>query len=326
MQLGLVKGIGESREKLFLKLGISSIDLLLCHYPRRYIDMSDCRSVTDVTAVDSAIYRLTVLKKEPTKALYGGRTLTRIEAIDEDSVSDDKNPANNNNLVNILYFNNIYTPLELRVDEKYLFYGKINRTFISNDMNNPWIVKPQDINKLTPVYPTTVGLSSNLIANTVSNALKGYIHFIEETLPSTLMDNYRLISRRQAIEQIHQPKTHEDISEARKRLIFEELLVLLLGMMRFKERNRQTTNLHITDDISQKFIASLDFRLTDAQTRSVNEILLDLKQSIPMSRLLQGDVGSGKTVVAAVAAAVIVASGYQVAIMVPTEILALQHY
>lgn len=312
--LQYLKGVGESRQKLFTKLGITSIDLLFCHYPRKYIDFSESHSVSDTSIVDSALYRLKVLKKYPTQRLYGGRSLTKVDTEGEGQ------------LVSLIYFNNIYTPSGLEENKEYLFYGRIIRTLISCEISNPWLIKENEINKLLPVYTTTEGLSSKQIEKTVSVALSDYANYIEETLPSALLKQYNLISRREAVIRIHQPVSYDDVEKARRRLIFEELLVLLLGMYQFKERVKQKTSIQVIDNISSSFIESLPFRLTDAQLRCVSEILSDMKQYTPMNRLLQGDVGSGKTVVATIAALVVINCGYQVAVMVPTEILALQHF
>jgi len=141
-----LKGVGESRQKLFSKLGIDSIDLLLCHYPRKYLNMSECKEVSDTTVIDNAIYRLMVTKKHPTQRLYSGRTITKIEAESADSE------------VTLTYFNNKYTPVSLEVGKEYYFYGKVQRNLISNEMNNPWLIKENEINKLLPIYPTTEDL------------------------------------------------------------------------------------------------------------------------------------------------------------------------
>ena len=309
-----LKGVGENREKLFNKLGINSIDLLLCHYPRKYEDFSVCQSPANNDIVDNALYRLLVTKKHPNQRLFGGRTVTRIEAVG-DGVD-----------VTLVYFNNPYTPDSLKVDNEYLFFGKLTKNLIACEMNNPWLVKEHEVGKLLPIYSTTEGLTSYQIAKTVSIALAEFYESIEETLSPELLKEYDLISRKEAIKRIHQPVSYQDVRIARKRLIFEELLVLLLGMLLIREKTKQKTSVYIPDNISSTFISNLPFELTEAQLRCVQEILSDLVKITPMRRLLQGDVGSGKTVVAAVAVAAAVDIGFQVAIMVPTEILAEQHY
>ena len=309
-----VKGVGENRLKLFDKLGISSVDLLFGYYPKKYIDFRICRSVNDLSVVGSVLYRLKIIKKHPTQILYRGRTVTKIEAIEDDTS------------VFITYFNNKYFPDSLEVDNEYLFYGKITRSFISNEMTNPWIVKEDETKRLIPIYGTTEGLTSKLIEKTVSSALRDYKEYIEETLPTWILSKHALISRREAIKKIHEPKDFDDVETARKRLIFEEILVMLLGMQLFKERSKKHTSLFIKDNVSVSFIKSLPFTLTQAQKRCINEILTDLTGSSPMNRLLQGDVGSGKTIIAAAATAVVASAGFQVAVMVPTEILAQQHF
>ena len=309
-----IKGVGEHRQKLFVKLGITSVDLLFCYYPRNYIDMNSIASAADDTLSGDALYRLTVIKKHANQLLYGKRTLTRIEA------------AGDGVAVDIVFFNNTFVPASLKEGEEYLFFGRMTRNLISCGMSNPWLIKEEEINRLIPIYRSTDGLTSKQIGRIVSAALSEYSDEVEETLPAYITQRYGLLSRRDALIKIHQPKDLGEVNAARRRLIFEEFLVMLLGISQFRRHTRLRSNIRIYDDISKAFINSLPFEMTGAQLRSLDDILRDFKSAAPMNRLLQGDVGSGKTVVAAAAAAVAVKSGYQAAVMVPTEILASQHF
>ncbi len=308
-----LKGVGENREKLFLRLGVDSVGSLLRYYPRRYLDLRDSYSVTDAPLDTPFIVKAEVYHKHPPLRISGGRTIYKIDAGDDGGS------------LTLTFFNNRFTPAALKEGENYLFYGKLKGSLFAREMINPQLMKSEETEGLLPQYPATEGLSSRVIANTVRNALSQFGNDIKETLPEQLLLEYDLIGLKDALRQIHFPENFDEAESARKRLIFEELLTLQLGMQLFKSRAKQTTKVVIKKNDLNPFLSSLPFTPTNAQFRCISEIMTDLNQEIPMSRLLQGDVGSGKTVVAAAAVYAAVKSGYQSAIMVPTEILAAQH-
>lgn len=308
-----LKGVGESREKLFLRLGVDSVGALLHYYPRRYLDLRESYSVGAAPLDTPVVVRATVFRKHAPLRISGGRTIYKIEAGDDSAE------------LTLTYFNNRFTPQALKENESYLFYGQLKGALLSREMVNPQLMKLEETDGLLPQYPATEGLSSRVIANTVRNALEQFGDAIAETLPAEILAQYDLIGRKDAIHWIHFPKDFEQAERARNRLIFEELFTLQLGMLLFRERSKQHTDIRVKTNDPKAFVQSLPFEITGAQRRSIDEIMEDIDRDVPMSRLLQGDVGSGKTVVAAAAVCAAARSGYQSAVMVPTEILAAQH-
>ena len=308
-----LKGVGEKRGKLFNRLGIFSVGDLLRYYPRNYLDLGDCVPVSGAPLETPVLLRLSIIKKSVPVRLPGNRTMSRIEAEDESSGAG------------LIYFNNRFTPQSLKEGGSYLFYGKLKGSLLNPEMVNPQLIKERETEGLIPQYPATEGLPSRVIAGVIREALPQYSDSIEDTLPAGIKDRFGLISLYEALCIIHNPKDHSEAEQARRRLIFEELFTLQLGMMLFRERAKRTTGAVILNPDPERFISSLPFTLTDAQVTCIDEIIDDLKRDVPMSRLLQGDVGSGKTVVAAAAVYAAAVSGFQSAVMAPTEILAKQH-
>ncbi len=308
-----LKGVGERRAGLFKKLGVTTVGTLLRYYPRSYINMLEMQSIASTPIGTTAAVRATVCSKTPAVRLRGGKTLARVLASDGES-----------DLV-LSYFNNKYAPAALNVGEEYVFYGKLTGTLITREMTNPTTVRPEELCGLTPQYSCTEGLSSRMIAQNVRAALSLAGDEIAETLSAELMTRCSLMPLRDAVRAVHFPKDEEQSQSARRRLIFEELLTLSLGMGLMKRRSRATTGVRIAPCDMTQFISSLPYELTGAQKRCINEIFTDFKKPFPMNRLLQGDVGSGKTVCAAAAVYAAFRSGYQSAVMAPTELLAAQH-
>lgn len=309
-----LKGVGERRAKLFSKLGVDTVDALLRHYPRGYLDLRDAACVADAPLGEPTAVRATVHGKSAPARISGGRSMIRVHAGDETAELE------------ILYFNNKYGPAALEVGISYIFYGKFTGTLLNREIINPLVIKPEEAAPLSPQYPLTEGLSSKIIATTVKNALDYAGADIAETLPAYILERYGLVGRAQAIRDIHFPADYDVAARAKQRLIFEELLTLQLGMFLLKSRSSRSTAVRIDTAGADTFVGSLPYALTGAQRRSVDEILRDISGGgPPMNRLLQGDVGSGKTVVAATAAYCAAKSGYQSAFMAPTELLANQH-
>jgi ATP-dependent DNA helicase RecG len=235
-------------------------------------------------------------------------------------VSDDRGDR-----MELIYFNNKYAPAALQVGKEYVFYGTVQGDLLRRQMSNPVTVNAGEMEGLTPQYPLTEGLTSRMIAANVRQALSDSRCVIGEFLPASVLEEQKLESRDKAVRDIHLPHTYEEASAARKRLVFEELFLLSLGIkLRKTERDRSTRKTFGYTDAAP-FEMSLPFELTGAQKRCVSEIAADLGSGRAMSRLLQGDVGSGKTAVAAAAVYLAAANGYQSAVMAPTEVLAEQH-
>ena len=309
-----LKGVGQKRAALYEKLKIFSYGDLLRHYPRGYLNYADVQNLDELPVGSMTTVRAVVDTKTPAVRTKGGRTIARVFASTEAGQE-----------LELVFFNNPYATRNLFVGQEYIFYGKLQGDLLRRQMTNPVLVRQDEMEGLTPQYPLTEGLSSRMVATNVKAILSDPECCIEEFLPDEVMERYRLADRDTAIRDIHFPAGTEDAQQARRRLVFEELFTLTLGMkMRRQRKKVQSENAFSFLDPSA-FYASLPFELTGAQKRSVAEIASDLGKSEPMSRLLQGDVGSGKTAVAAAAVYLAAKNGYQSAVMAPTEVLAAQH-
>ena len=311
--LRYVKGVGERRAGLFAKLGVGTVGALLRFYPRSYLNLLDAERIAAAPLGTPCAVKATVYAKTAPVRVRGGKTIARVHAGDGESDLE------------ILYFNNRFGPNALEEGQEYLFYGKLTGTLLARQVVNPVVLRPGEVDSLLPQYPLTEGLSSKVIGSTVRAALELAEGSLEETLPGELIERFQLESYAQAVRDIHFPRDLDAARRAKERLIFEELLTLALGMQLMKSRARATTSVRIDRGDLNEFAKSLPYPLTRAQIRSIKEIARDMEGENPMNRLLQGDVGSGKTVCAAAAVFRAVRSGYQAAVMAPTEILAAQH-
>lgn len=314
MDITKLAGVGEKRAKLFQKLGVPTVGDLLRLYPRTYEDWSLHTLIRETTLNDLAVVKATVLHRPTETRVRGGKLLYKTLVTDGDS-----------DLV-LTFFNNRYIPTLLKEGQTYLFRGKVTGTLLRREMVSPEFLAESKSLAIQPVYPATQGLSSRQIAAAVQNALALLPEQIHDPLPDKLREQYHLCTLRYALETIHFPKTPEELSTARFRLTFEEFLVLQLGLLRIKSGRKQE-NLHpIPDHFPEEFAQLLPFSLTGAQRRAITEAIQDMAGDSPMNRLIQGDVGSGKTAVAAALCWAVIQNGMQAALMAPTEILATQHY
>lgn len=308
-----IKGVGEKRAELFNRLGIFDVSSLIHFFPRKYEDWSNPKTVSDVQTGDIASIRATMITPVKESMIRRGLTLYKCRFSDGESIID------------VTIFNNKYQAQALRIYEDYILYGKIEKNFTSASMSSPKIEKAEEGAVVHPVYPASGKLTSNAVAKVVKTALDN-IDEIPETLAVSVRTKYGLTDLDSAIRQIHFPENERQAAEARKRLIFEELLTLQLGLIKLKGRKRSEASLGIKRNCTEEFYSLLPFRMTGAQQRAVEECLKDMSGRFPMNRLLQGDVGSGKTAVGAALCFNAVRNGYQCALMAPTEILAAQHY
>lgn len=308
-----IKGVGEKRAGLFGSLAIFDVDALIHFYPRRYEDWTNTKTVSELQNGECASIRATMITPVKEHMIRKGMTLYKCRFSDGESI------------INVTIFNNKYQAQALRVYEDYVLYGKVEKNLTSAAMSSPKIEKLNTGVRVHPIYPATGKLTSNAIAKVVKTALET-LDEIPETLDKAVSDKYKLISLDRAIRQIHFPDSDEEMQKARYRLIFEELLTLQLGLLKLKGRNKAETNLKITSDFTDEFKKLLPFEMTGAQKRAISDCISDMSGDYPMSRLLQGDVGSGKTAVAAGLCFTVIKNGYQCALMAPTEILAVQHY
>ena len=309
-----LKGVGPKTAERFEKLGIVTLADLLCHYPRRYIDFSRPYSIAEAPPDTECVVKAEVFAKPAGRILPGGRRMERITAGDDVSSLE------------ITWFNNPYATQKLELGQEYYFEGIVTGGMLRRQMVNPQVRTAAQITAapFEAVYPQTEGLSSTVIAKCIRQLLP-HAELLPDPLPEEMLKKYRLLSKADAVRAIHCPATEEEAFAARRRLIYEELLVLQLGIGRMKNRGSASTGAPMQRLDPVPFWASLPFSPTGAQRRAVDEILTDLSGSTSMNRLLQGDVGSGKTLVAAAAIWACIRSGYQAALLAPTEILAAQH-
>lgn len=311
-----IKGVGVSRARLFAKLGVTDVGALLRFYPRTYEDWSSAVTLAEADPESVVYIKAQVIEPVSEHRIRKGMTLYKCKAADE-----------NGAVLRLTFFNNKYIGSLLHRERTYVFRGKLGTEYGTPSMNSPDFRPYDPEGGLVPVYPQTEGLSSRIIANTVSAALELMGEDIPDTLPPRLTVTYRLPSLREALRGIHFPSDSEELASARRRLIFEELLVLQLGLLRLKSRPKQQGNAPAVADHREEYYRLLPFEPTGAQRRAIGECLADMQGSgAPMQRLLQGDVGSGKTAVAAALCFCCGRSGLQSALMAPTELLAEQHF
>ena len=317
--LKFYKGVGEKRAQLFEKLGVGSSDALLRYYPREYEDWSHCVSVDEARANaesgEICCIRATVSSQVRSVRLRGNRMLYSARAVDEEGRG-----------FRVTFFNNSYIPKMLVQGSQYIFRGKLFVGSNGVEMTSPEF-DAEDCSRIVPVYRATEGLPSRQIGKVVEQALEELPEELADPLPEAVRTKYQLCHIRYALKQIHFPDDNETLATARDRLVFEELLILQLGLLRLKGRKRGTAGLRITEDHTEEFWCLLPFEPTNAQRRAAADAIRDMSSDgQPMSRLLQGDVGSGKTAVAAAICHTAAKNGIQSALMAPTEILAEQHF
>lgn len=309
-----LKGVGPKTAQRFEKLGILTLADLLCHYPRRYVDFTQPYSIAQAPAETECVVKAEVYAKLGGRMLPGGRQMERLTAGDGVSTLE------------VTWFNNPYAIKKLEIGQEYFFQGLLTGGMLRRQMVNPQVRTAAQITAapLEAVYPQTEGLSSTVIARCIQQLLP-HAELLADPLPAEMRRKYRLPDKADAVRAIHCPASPEQATAARRRLIYEELLVLQLGIGCMKSRGAADTGAPMRLIDPAPFWDSLPFAPTGAQRRAVTEILADMSGQHAMNRLLQGDVGSGKTLVAAAAIWACIRSGYQAALLAPTEILATQH-
>ncbi|MBQ7288171.1 MAG: ATP-dependent DNA helicase RecG [Clostridia bacterium] len=306
-----VKGVGEKRAQLFRQLGVPDLNALLHYFPRTYIDLSAPLCISEAPFDTPCAIKARLCS--PVREYYIRKNLTLFKFTVTDGTSD----------MAVTLFNAKYTANALKPDTEYLFYGRADGNFVGREMSSPEIYAG-DFTGFLPVYPATRGLTSKTIAGIVQTALAAYP--IDEFLPDFLRKKHELCDLQTAMRDIHRPADCTALNQARKRLVFDELFLFQLALMMQSADTEQTTAIKVTADYSADFAALLPFTLTDAQQTVIQECLQDMQSGKRLHRLIQGDVGSGKTAVCAALIYALVRNGYQAAVMAPTEILAEQHY
>ena len=283
-------------------------------YPRKYIDYTQPYTVVSAPYDVECCVRATVLQKEPARRVKGGRVMNRVLAADDSGI------------LALSWFNAPYAADKLEVGETYYFEGRIGGALTRRELLHPLVRTEAQVADcpFVAVYPGTDGLPASRHASCAHAAL-AFADQLVDPLPPELLTRYRMPAKAQAVRGIHAPKNADDLAAARRRLIFEELYLLQIGIFLLRSHGRRKTSAPMHPLDLGPFWRSLPYPPTGAQKRSTEEILADLCGDVPMNRLLQGDVGSGKTLVAAAAIWACIRSGYQAALLAPTEILAAQH-
>ena len=309
-----LKSVGSKRKVLFEKLKVPTIGALLRFYPRSYEDWSNFTDIKTAPVGKNCCIKATVISPVYENLIRRGMTLYKVR------VSDGEN------ILNITFFNNRFVKNMLKINEEFLFFGIVKSNFNKYEMNSPTFMPVGNSVSMRPIYSQTQGLTSRQIETAVKNALTMLPENVRDPISEEIRKKYNLCDLRFAIENIHFPKNYDSLAMAQKRLSFEELLLLQLGLAQIKINNRKENKFKISQDISNEFWELLPFAPTEAQKRTVKECIADMMSETAMQRLIQGDVGSGKTAVAAALCYNAAKAGFQTAIMVPTEILAEQHF
>ena len=309
-----VKGVGPRTAEKFLRLGVETLGDLLQLYPRRYIDYTTPCPVAEAPFDADAVVKAEVYSKKSAVRLPGGRTMVQVLAGDDSAA------------LSLTWFNTHFMADKLAVGETYYFEGRVRGALTRREIANPTVRTEAQVARdpMVAVYPQTEGLGSGQIARCMANALE-VAEELPEPLPAALLARYKLPGKWEAVRAIHRPASPEAAAAARRRLTFEELLTLQLGLTLLRSRGAAKAGAPMRAVDLAPFWASLPFAPTGAQRRAAGEICADMAAPAPMNRLLQGDVGSGKTLVAATGVYMACRNGYQSALMAPTEILAAQH-
>ena len=313
----ILKGVGPTKAKQFAQLNIFTLEDLICHFPRGYEDRTRLITIDRLEVDRPACFRAMVMTTPQTHKVRKGLEITKLRV------------ADHTGRLNLTFFNQKFTTGRLEYGKEYIFYGTLTSDYMGYGMTAPVFEEPDSAPILTrrvlPIYPLTAGLSNASVLKAVQQAL-AICPIPREVLPESVRQAYGILPAEQAYYAIHQPSTMEEAELAKRRLIFEEFFVFSAGLslMRAARAGKMTPPYRHTD--LTEFYKALPFTLTGAQRRAIEEIATDLTRGTPMNRLVQGDVGSGKTMVAAAAAYLAVKNGKQAALMAPTEILSEQHY
>jgi len=314
-----IKGIGEQRAKLLARLGICTLRDLISYFPRDYQDRTIIKKVPDVKDGESVCISALVLNAPRASRIRKGMELLKFRAADDTGA------------VNITYFNSTYLKDKFKVGEEYVFFGKFTR----KPGGVPELINPEfepaesaaaGTRRIVPVYRLTAGISGKVLYSAILQGLDSVGDPFPEVLPESVRTECGLAHAAYAYRQIHAPSDAVELAIARRRLVFEELFVLSCAFGSMKKRHRESTGSVMKSADPAGFYKSLPFELTNAQKRAAERMMKDMSSGHAMNRLLQGDVGSGKTAVAAQCIWYAHLSGYQSAFMAPTEILAEQHY
>ena len=312
-----IKGIGEQRAKALNKLGICTLRDLIAWFPRKYDDRRQAKRIADLVPGETACVAAMIATPPTVSHIRKGMDLVKVRAVDETGVLD------------VTFFNQTWLKNQLVQGETYIFYGKAEGNLLRRTMASPIVEQEgrgEFTGRIVPIYPLTAGVSQLILSRSIRQGLDACAAILPDVLPDEVRQAHQLCRIGYAYENIHFPEDEKALDLARRRLAFEELFLFTIGLKRLRNR-RETVHVPPCGAVDMEaFYSALPFTLTDAQRRCVEEALRDMRSGQPMNRLCQGDVGSGKTMVAAACVYFCVKNGRQAALMAPTEILAQQHY
>lgn len=309
-----LKGVGERRAAMLSRLGVSDVNALVRLYPRVYEDWSRIKSINEAQIGEICCIKGIVGSPVRKNLIRKGLTLYKTEITDGSEI------------MGITIFNSRFAAEKLTEGDEFLFFGRVGGNLYRKEMNSPEIEPAEGADRIRPIYPQTHGLNSKMIEKLVRTALTECRDELVDPIPLWLREKYCLMNLPDSLWNIHFPKSPDYLEEARRRLIFEELLILQLGLEKMRSQTQKNAGAIIERDFSDEYFSHLPFSPTGAQRRAVKEAMRDMMSGRQMNRLLQGDVGSGKTAVAAALVYSAAKNSMQSALMAPTEVLAEQHY
>ncbi len=309
-----LKGVGERRAAMLSRLGVSDVNALVRLYPRVYEDWSRIKSINEAQIGEICCIKGIVGSPVRKNLIRKGLTLYKTEITDGSGI------------MGITIFNSRFAAEKLTEGDEFLFFGRVGGNLYRKEMNSPEIEPAEGADRIRPIYPQTHGLNSKIIEKLVRTALTECRDELVDPIPLWLREKYCLMNLPDSLWNIHFPKSPDYLEEARRRLIFEELLILQLGLEKMRSQTQKNAGAIIERDFSDEYFSHLPFSPTGAQRRAVKEAMRDMMSGRQMNRLLQGDVGSGKTAVAAALVYSAAKNSMQSALMAPTEVLAEQHY
>lgn len=309
-----LKGVGERRAAMLSRLGVSDVNALVRLYPRVYEDWSRIKSINEAQICEICCIKGIVGSSVRKSLIRKGLTLYKTEITDGSGI------------MGITIFNSRFAAEKLTEGDEFLFFGRVGGNLYRKEMNSPEIEPAEGADRIRPIYPQTHGLNSKIIEKLVRTALTECRDELVDPIPLWLREKYCLMNLPDSLWNIHFPKSPDYLEEARRRLIFEELLILQLGLEKMRSQTQKNAGAIIERDFSEEYFSHLPFSPTGAQRRAVKEAMRDMMSGRQMNRLLQGDVGSGKTAVAAALVYSAAKNSMQSALMAPTEVLAEQHY
>jgi len=312
-----LKGVGPKRAQFYQKLGIATVRQLLWHFPRSYVNFGDCVDIAATELDQVCSVRARIVSKSGEQRIRRGLSIFKVK------VADDTGD------MTMVFYNTKFAVDALEIYGEYCFYGRVSGNFLHREMMSPQVFTAEQAEKggLYPVYPLTAGITSKVISSNVEQAFTLLDDDLEDFLPAEIRQAHQLCQLEFALRQIHRPKDIRTAEIAKRRLIFDEFLMLSLALSSIRDKNQAVTGyrMDVGRGDMEEFYRSLPFTPTGAQKRAITDAVKDMCREIPMNRLVQGDVGSGKTLVAAACCWFAYKNGYQSAMMAPTEILAVQH-